>query len=43
MLFLAVLSIQTPLEGKVCATAHFVVVIVKLQIQIWQLKYTNYK
>lgn len=42
MLFLAVLPIQTQLKGKACGTERFVVIIVKLQIQTWQLKYTDH-
>lgn len=42
MFFLAVLPIQTQLKSKACGTEHFVVIIVELQIQTWQLKYTDY-
>lgn len=42
MLLLAVLPVQTQLKGKACGTERFVVIIVKLQIQTWQLKYTDY-
>lgn len=40
MLFLAGLAIQTQWKGKACGTEHFGV-IVQLQIQTWQLKYSD--
>lgn len=43
LLFLAVLLVQTQMKGKACGTECFVVIIVQLQIQTWQLKYTDYK
>lgn len=37
MLFLAMLQIQTRVEDKACGTEHFVVIVVKLEIQATEI------